>query len=215
VLGDVVGYAADPNPVVALIQGLKPKAIVRGNHDKVASGIEEADGFNTVARAAAQWTYDSLTPDNRRWLATLPRGPLPIDDLVEICHGSPVDEDLYLFDETDALRALKAMTRPLCLFGHTHFPVTFQLAAGELHAVGPASAAESRLELRPDVLYLVNPGAVGQPRDGDPRAAYAIVDVEAKRVDLFRVPYPLETTQAKIVEAGLPPVLAKRLSIGR
>jgi diadenosine tetraphosphatase ApaH/serine/threonine PP2A family protein phosphatase len=201
--------------VVTLIQGLKPKAVVRGNHDKVASGIEEADGFNTVARAAAQWTYNSLTPDNRRWLAMLPRGPLTIDDLVEICHGSPVDEDLYLFDETDALRALKAMTRPLCLFGHTHFPVTFQLSGGELQAVGPASAAEAHLELRPDVLYLVNPGAVGQPRDGDPRAAYAIVDVEAKRVELYRVPYPLETTQAKIVDAGLPPVLAKRLSIGR
>ncbi len=215
VLGDVVGYGADPNAVVAVVQELQPVAIVRGNHDKVASGLDQADGFNAVARAAAQWTLDTLEPDNRDWLAALPAGPLAVDDLVEICHGAPFDEDAYVFDETDALRALKSMSRPLCLFGHTHFPVTFQLAEGELHAIGPATAAEARLELSDDILYLVNPGAVGQPRDGDPRAAYAIVEVEKKRVHLYRLEYPVGQAQAKIVNAGLPPVLAKRLSVGR
>ena len=121
-----------------------------------------------------------LEPEHRAWLASLPKGPLAVDDLVEICHGSPIDEDLYIFDETDALRALKGMSRQLCLFGHTHFPITFQLAGGELQAMGPTAAAEAILELRTDVLYLVNPGAVGQPRDGDARAAYAIVDVDAE-----------------------------------
>jgi diadenosine tetraphosphatase ApaH/serine/threonine PP2A family protein phosphatase len=135
--------------------------------------------------------------------------------MVEICHGSPMDEDLYIFDETDALRALKSTTRPLCLFGHTHFPITFQLAGGELHAVGPSASPESVLELKPDVLYLVNPGAVGQPRDGDARAAYAIVDVKLKQVELLRLEYKVETAQAKVVDAGLPVVLAKRLAVGR
>ena len=215
VLGDIVGYGADPNAVVARVQELKPRAIVRGNHDKVACGLEQADGFNAVARAAAEWTFEVLEPEHRAWLASLPKGPLVVDDLVEICHGSPIDEDLYIFDETDALRALKGMSRQLCLFGHTHFPITFQLAGGELQAMGPTAEAEAILELRTDVLYLVNPGAVGQPRDGDARAAYAIVDVTRKRVELVRLEYPIEEAQAKVVEAGLPPVLAKRLAVGR
>ena len=214
-LGDVVGYAADPNAVIALVQELKAKAMVRGNHDKVACGLEQPDGFNAVARAAAQWTFDVLTAEHRAWLAAMAQGPIAVDDLVEICHGSPFDEDAYIFDETDAVRALKATSRPLCLFGHTHFPVTFQLAGGELQANGPAAAGEARLELREDVLYLVNPGAVGQPRDGDARAAYAIVDVGQRCIELFRVDYPIEKAQMKIIEAGLPPVLAKRLSVGR
>jgi diadenosine tetraphosphatase ApaH/serine/threonine PP2A family protein phosphatase len=216
VLGDLVGYGADPNAVVALVQELKPKAIVRGNHDKVACGLEQAEGFNAVARSAAHWTFEMLTPEHRIWLADLPKGPVEVDELVEICHGSPFDEDAYIFDETDALRALKASSRPLCLFGHTHYPVTFQLnSGGQLEAIGPAAANETRLELRDDVLYMVNPGAVGQPRDGDPRAAYAIVDVAKRHVDLFRLTYPIETAQAKVVDAGLPPVLAKRLAVGR
>jgi diadenosine tetraphosphatase ApaH/serine/threonine PP2A family protein phosphatase len=215
VLGDIVGYGADPNAVVARVRALKPRAIVRGNHDKVACGLEQPDGFNAVARAAAEWTFEVLEPEHRAWLSSLPKGPLAVDDLVEICHGSPIDEDLYIFDETDALRALKGMSRQLCLFGHTHFPITFQLAGGELQAMGPTAEAEAILELRTDVLYRVNPGAVGQPRDGDARAAYAIVDVEGKRVELVRLEYPIEAAQAKVVEAGLPPVLAKRLAVGR
>ena len=215
VLGDVVGYGADPNAVIDRIRQLKPRAIVRGNHDKVACGIEHADGFNAVARAAAEWTYDVLEPSNRDWLAALAKGPVVVDDLVEICHGSPMDEDLYIFDETDALRALKSTTRPLCLFGHTHFPITFQLAGGELHAMGPSAASEAVLELKPEMRYLVNPGAVGQPRDGDARAAYAIVDVELQRVELLRLEYRIEMAQAKVVDAGLPVVLAKRLAVGR
>jgi diadenosine tetraphosphatase ApaH/serine/threonine PP2A family protein phosphatase len=215
VLGDIVGYGADPNAAIERIRALKPKAIVRGNHDKVACGIEHAEGFNAVARAAAEWTYEALEPGNREWLAALPQGPIVVDDLVEICHGSPTDEDLYIFDETDALRALKSMTRQLCLFGHTHFPITFQLTGGELQAIGPSASPEVTLELKEDVLYLVNPGAVGQPRDGDARAAYAIVDVERKRVEMLRLDYRIEATQAKVVDAGLPVVLAKRLAVGR
>ncbi len=215
VLGDLVGYGADPNACIERVQALDPLAIVRGNHDKVACGLEQAEGFNTVAKNAAHWTFDLLTPAHREWLAALPAGPHVVDDLVEICHGSPFDEDAYIFDELDALRALKVSHRPLCLFGHTHYPVTFELSADAFDSLGPWVSAESRLVLREDSKYLVNPGSVGQPRDGDPRAAYAIVDVGGRWVELFRLDYPIEEAQAKVVKAGLPEVLAQRLSVGR
>ena len=115
----------------------------------------------------------------------------------------------------DASRALDTATRPLCLYGRTHFPITCYLSADELHTMGPSAASEAVLELKPDVRYLVNRGAVGQPRDGDARAAYAIVDVALKRVELLRLDYRIEMAQAKVVDAGLPVVLAKRLAVGR
>jgi predicted phosphodiesterase len=215
VLGDVVGYGPDPNGTIERITELEPLAIVRGNHDKVACGIDQADGFNAVARMAAGWTLDSLTPANRDWLAALPLGPVMVADLVEICHGSPFDEDAYIFDELDAVRALKVARRPLCLFGHTHYPVTFELSAEGFDSVGPAASGDTVLLLKPEAKYLVNPGSVGQPRDGDPRSACAIVDVERKRLELIRVAYPVAETQAKILAAGLPEVLAQRLGVGR
>jgi diadenosine tetraphosphatase ApaH/serine/threonine PP2A family protein phosphatase len=215
ILGDLVGYGPDPNAVVARVQALKPVAIVRGNHDKFACGLEQAEGFNTVAKSAAEWTLDALTPAHREWVAILPAGPIEVDALVEICHGSPFDEDAYIFDELDAVRALKVATRPLCLFGHTHFPVTFELSDEAFDSILPSAAGESLLPLRRGSKYLVNPGSVGQPRDGDPRAAYGIVDVERRHVELIRLTYPVEETQAKVMRAGLPEVLAQRLGLGR
>jgi diadenosine tetraphosphatase ApaH/serine/threonine PP2A family protein phosphatase len=215
VLGDLVGYGADPNAVITRVLALKPVAVVRGNHDKVACGVEQAEGFNAVAKSAARWTLEVLTPEYREWLAELPQGPTVVDDLIEICHGSPFDEDAYIFDELDAVRALKVSTRPLCLFGHTHYPVTFELDGETIESVGGAAAAESRLQIRDGRRYLVNPGSVGQPRDGDPRAAYAIVDTSARHVELYRVKYPVEAAQLKIIDAGLPDVLAQRLAVGR
>jgi diadenosine tetraphosphatase ApaH/serine/threonine PP2A family protein phosphatase len=215
VLGDLVGYGADPNRVVERVQQLNPFRTVRGNHDKVACGLDYAEGFNAVARSAAVWTFETMIPAYRDWLAALPKGPTAVDALVEICHGSPFDEDAYIFDEADALKALHVTTRPLCLYGHTHYPMTFALSAQGLESTGPASTAEARLELRQGVSYLLNPGSVGQPRDGDPRAAYAIVDVPHRVVELFRIPYPVEETQAKVIAAGLPEVLARRLAAGR
>jgi diadenosine tetraphosphatase ApaH/serine/threonine PP2A family protein phosphatase len=215
VLGDLVGYGPDPNLTIERIAGLDPLAIVRGNHDKVACGIDQADGFNAVARMAAHWTLDTLTPANREFLAALPVGPILVDELVEICHGSPFDEDAYIFDELDAVRALKIAQRPLCLFGHTHYPVTFELSANAFDSIGPAESGDTVLTLKPGAKYLVNPGSVGQPRDGDARAACAIVDVDRRHMELFRLPYPVAETQAKVVAAGLPEVLAQRLGVGR
>jgi diadenosine tetraphosphatase ApaH/serine/threonine PP2A family protein phosphatase len=215
VLGDLVGYGPDPNLTIERITALDPIAIVRGNHDKVACGIDQADGFNAVAKMAAHWTLETLTPANRDWLAALPVGPILVDELVEICHGSPFDEDAYIFDELDAVRALKAAKRALCLFGHTHYPVTFELSGNAFDSTGPATSGDTTLTLKPDARYLVNPGSVGQPRDGDARAACAIVDVTRRQLELFRVPYSVAETQAKILAAGLPEVLAQRLGYGR
>jgi diadenosine tetraphosphatase ApaH/serine/threonine PP2A family protein phosphatase len=216
VLGDLVGYGADPNAVVEQVRALAPAALVRGNHDKVACGLEPADGFNTVAKRAVNWTLDTLTPENRDWLASLPAGPTVVNGLIEICHGSPFDEDAYIFDELDAIRALRTAHRPLCLFGHTHYPITFELSDTAVDVIGPTgNGSDGRVVLRDGSKYLVNPGAVGQPRDGNPRAAYAIADTAARHVELVRIDYPVEVAQAKIVDAGLPEVLAQRLAVGR
>ena len=213
ILGDLVGYGADPNAVIDRVRGLRRPAIVRGNHDKVASGVASVDTFNHLARRAIMWTSDRLTPDNRVWLASLPHGPVIVDDGVEICHGSPVDEDQYIFDDADARRALDATRRPLCLFGHTHVPAVFRLL-GETVAMTPVTAG-TVIELRKGSRYLVNCGAVGQPRDGDPRAAFGVVDHGAGTVTFSRVAYDVATAQAKMLAAGLPDALARRLSVGR
>ena len=127
-LGDLVGYGADPNAICERVRDLKADALIRGNHDKVGSGVESPEGFNAVARNAIRWTYETLNKENREWLAALPAGPLIVDDMIEICHGTPFDEDAYVFDDLDALRAMHAARRPLCLFGHTHVQVGHYLS---------------------------------------------------------------------------------------
>jgi len=214
VLGDIVGYGPDPNAVIDAIRRLKPKAIVRGNHDKVALGMNQAEGFHAAARAAAHWMLESLTEQNREWLVALPMGPTIIDGEIEICHGAPFDEDAYIFDELDARHAFEASTAPLCFYGHTHFAVVFRLIKDLLEVVSPANG-ETALAIDPQARYLVNPGSVGQPRDGDPRAAYAIYDTDTKQLDMIRLAYPLETTQDKMLKVGLPDPLARRLALGR
>jgi diadenosine tetraphosphatase ApaH/serine/threonine PP2A family protein phosphatase len=214
-LGDLVGYGADPNAICDRVRALKPDALIRGNHDKVGSGVESPEGFNAVARNAIRWTYDNLSKDNREWLAALPEGPMIVDDMIEICHGTPFDEDAYVFDDLDALRAMHAARRPLCLFGHTHVQVGQYLSRDEF---GLATADDQRpltIPLDEANRYLVNPGSVGQPRDGDPRAGFAIVDTTAREVTICRVEYPIAKAQARILEEGLPEVLAQRLALGR
>jgi len=214
-LGDLVGYGADPNRICERVRDLKPDALIRGNHDKVGSGVESPEGFNAVARNAIRWTFDQLTKDNREWLAALPAGPMLVDDVLEICHGTPFDEDAYVFDDLDALRALHAARVRLCLFGHTHVQVAHYLSHDQF---GLASSDDQRpltIPLDDANRYLVNPGSVGQPRDGDPRAGFAIVDSTARAVTLYRVEYPIAKAQARILEEGLPDVLATRLALGR
>jgi predicted phosphodiesterase len=215
VLGDLVGYGADPNAVCERVRALAPHAIIRGNHDKVGAGVETPEGFNAVARNAIQWTFDALSPENRAWLAALPAGPILVDDLIEACHGTPFDEDAYVFDDLDALRALNASERPLCLFGHTHVQVGYSIAHSEFGIETVSDARPLVLRLRDQAKHLINPGSVGQPRDGDPRAGFAVVDTAAREVTLCRITYPLARAQARIIEAGLPEILAQRLAHGR
>ena len=214
VLGDLVGYGADPNAVIYRVRSLPNVTVIRGNHDKVGAGIESVRSFNHLARQAIEWTTESLLPDRRQWLAELPQGPLIVDDFVEICHGSPFDEDVYIFDDLDGRRAFDSSRRPLCLFGHTHVPAAFRFD-GELESVGPPRGSRFVLTLDEGAKYLVNCGAVGQPRDGDWRAAFGVLDTVAKTLTVMRAEYDVAETQAKIVGVGLPDVLAQRLGVGR
>jgi diadenosine tetraphosphatase ApaH/serine/threonine PP2A family protein phosphatase len=215
VLGDLVGYGADPNAVTDRIRGLRPVAIIRGNHDKASCGLEDGSNFNHIARLAAHWTCTTLTPENREYLRSLPPGPLRLDDRVEICHGSPFDEDHYIFDADDAERALEAGDRQLCLFGHTHLPVVFRRTGSTYDGFIPEGDADIRLTLEDGARYVVNPGSVGQPRDGDPRAAFAIYEPDGPSLTLCRVPYAVDAAQRRILGAGLPASLANRLAVGR
>jgi diadenosine tetraphosphatase ApaH/serine/threonine PP2A family protein phosphatase len=214
VLGDLVGYGAEPNAVVDRIRALDPLAVIRGNHDKAACGLEDGSSFNHVARLAAQWTFDALSGANRDYLRELPAGPRTIDDAIEICHGAPFDEDHYIFDAQDASRALDAAARPLCLFGHTHLPVVFRRDPSVFDGFVP-DGPETAVPLTAGVSYLINVGSVGQPRDGDPRAAFGIYDSEGPSVRMRRVAYPVASAQRRILAAGLPSSLANRLAVGR
>jgi diadenosine tetraphosphatase ApaH/serine/threonine PP2A family protein phosphatase len=214
VLGDLVGYGADPNAVIERVRALPIAGMVRGNHDKVAAGLAPVDSFNHIARQAIEWTADELTPENMRWLTALPQGPVTIDAMTEICHGAPWDEDAYLFDERDVERERPSLVRPLCLFGHTHVPSIFRVEP-TVEAMLPVRGERCKVSIENGGRYLVNCGAVGQPRDSDPRAAFGLLDASSRVLTIVRTPYDLGTAQKKILEAGLPPVLAQRLALGR
>jgi len=213
-LGDLVGYGANPNQTVDMLRALKPLVAIRGNHDKVCSGIENGEMFNRVALQAALWTRKRLTAANLRWLQALPEGPLVVDGAFAISHGTPIDEDAYIFGEIEALNVFRQTTFPLCFFGHSHFPVVFGLSPDAIHTVLTTPPA-FRFRLEPGMRYLVNPGSIGQPRDGNCEASFAIYDAKAEAVTIYRVPYRIERTQKRIIDAGLPRPLADRLALGR
>jgi diadenosine tetraphosphatase ApaH/serine/threonine PP2A family protein phosphatase len=215
VLGDLVGYGAEPNAVVDRVRELAPESVIRGNHDKAACGIDDGSQFNHVARLAAIWTGTQLTPDNMEYIRNLPMGPVQIDALTEICHGAPFDEDHYIFDGSDAVLALRAAERPLCLFGHTHLPALFKVVDDMFDGMPLDPDADDIIPLQRGARYLINVGSIGQPRDGDPRAGYGVLDDEARELHTFRVPYPVEKAQQRILAAGLPASLANRLALGR
>jgi diadenosine tetraphosphatase ApaH/serine/threonine PP2A family protein phosphatase len=220
-LGDLVGYGASPNEVVDRSRSLG-KIFVRGNHDKAATGLLELEDFNPLAAAAAIWTREQLTPEHHQWLVSLPRGPLSLEGFPEaqLVHGSPEDEDAYIVSIGDALVPLLALTTPLTFFGHTHLQGGFfangDRADGfrpEYQTVGKAESV--MLQLKASTRYMINPGSVGQPRDGDWRAAYALFDTEGQVVHFHRAPYNLKAAQDRIFGANLPPRLATRLATGR
>jgi predicted phosphodiesterase len=213
--GDLVGYGADPNPVVEWTRA-NCTAVVRGNHDRACTGMEDLEWFNPVAREAALWTQGNLTPGNADYIRSLPRGPILMKDF-EVLHGSPADEDEYVLAPDEAGQAFQYLERPVAFFGHTHVQGGFiwnRSRVETAHRPSPRNGREV-LEIDPACVYLVNPGSVGQPRDGDPRAAYALFDPDAGMLSLCRASYDVEKAQRRIHDAGLPPILADRLLVGR
>lgn len=211
--GDLVGYGADPDRVIQWVRE-HAVAVVRGNHDKACVGLTDLDWFNPAAREAAEWTAQKLTADQLHYLRHLPAGPLEVAGF-QILHGSPADEDDYLVTAS-ADQLLPYLSATVAFFGHTHYQggfVFYRNSVARLEAV-PPQLRQLRIGLRADHVYLINPGSVGQPRDGDPRAAYAIYDAAERHVELRRTPYRIAVAQAKIRRAGLPPVLADRLAVG-
>ena len=210
-LGDLVGYGAEPNEVIDLIVGLSaPCHVIRGNHDKVIAGVDDGETFNSVALLAARWTTERLTPDNLTYLRALPQGPREIAGGLVICHGSPLDEDEYVLSSDQTTMIFEHTVSSPIFFGHTHVP-TLALAHS-LQIDVPTADLVVRLE--PEHRYLVNPGSVGQPRDRDPRAAFMIYDVEEAHLEWHRTDYPVAQAQERIYAAGLPAILAHRLGLG-
>lgn len=221
-LGDLVGYGASPNQVVERLRRMNAINI-RGNHDRCCCGLEDTNNFNPIAAEAAAWTRGELSENNLDWLRELPSGPLQDGawENVQFVHGSPLEEDGYITSTFTASAALEVSPFHLTFFGHTHIQGAFaQLRTRtEELALEPVNKASSahvwRLRLDPKLKYLVNPGSVGQPRDHDRRAAFALYDSEAREVLFYRVPYDIPRAQERILQAGLPKILALRLEDGR
>jgi predicted phosphodiesterase len=214
-LGDLVGYGADPNQVTEWAK-TNVAAVVRGNHDRACTGTDLLEYFNPSARASAIWTRGVLTPGNHSYLKHLARGPLRVtsngapQEGFDLVHGSPLDEDEYLVGVEDVQFIVDYLETKLTFFGHTHLQGGFLLTPRSAKRIVP----DRVLQLEPQYYYLINPGSVGQPRDGDPRAAYALYSPEDRTIEYGRVPYDIGKAAAKILEAELPEPLAMRLFEG-
>ena len=222
--GDLCDYGPDSNWVVDWSRA-SLAAVIRGNHDRVCAGLDSMDSFSDLAQTSARWTMEHLRPGNRTYLRELPQGPRLVDDCLVLVHGSPRHEDEYVTNmqeigEVFSFLAVNAPSEVNSLpffFGHTHMQGVFVRAEGRTRRISPplTPIPEARVSLDPGAAYLINPGSVGQPRDGDPRAAYAIFDSVTREVALRRAPYDYLATERKIVAAGLPVRLGVRLAFGR
>jgi diadenosine tetraphosphatase ApaH/serine/threonine PP2A family protein phosphatase len=215
-LGDLVGYNADPDICVSKVVS-RARLIVRGNHDKAAAGILSMEWFNSIARKAVEWTKKTAGPETLRAVASLPMGPREAGEGVLLCHGSPMDEDRYIMDEASMRESFEFLGREfpgvrVCLHGHTHVP----LAAGMRKNSRKVEVLplDEELELDGDSIYLINPGSVGQPRDGNSWASFGILDSGRRVYKTMRVAYDVAGTRKKIIAAGLPGELARRLEEG-
>jgi len=207
-LGDIVGYGASPREALAAVRE-RFDVVVRGNHDAAAIDPTESFKFNKNARAAIDWTRGELGGDDRDYIASL-----RLTELVEgllLVHGSPEDPAgwHYVKDTMGASYQFEAFEEQFCLIGHTHLPMVVSLEGGTVRA-----ETGSRIRLRPNIRYLINVGSVGQPRDGDPDAAYGILDLEAGSLEMRRVKYRVKRARRRILDAGLPEFLGERLLTG-
>ena len=223
-LGDIVGYGGNPNEVIEQVRGLGA-TFVRGNHDRACCGLTDTDGFNPVAARAARWTQCVLSAEHIAWLRHLPPGPVvPLEEhgsrLARCTHGSLLDEDEYILTARDASHSLASGSSAVNFFGHTHLQGGFATDGEQWYRLTPDYATRGEaeaweLQLSSGARYMLNPGSVGQPRDGDWRAAFAVYDTERRTVEFRRVPYDLRGAQETILRAGLPDRLASRLKDGR
>ena len=208
-LGDVVGYGPDPNGVVARLQSLGASG-VRGNHDSAALGGREIELFNVDARRAMEWTRSVITPATKAWLRSQPlrRGELAFT----LVHGSPRDPTWEYITSAPVARAnLALLETPFGLFGHTHLPIVFRNEHGLIETVSPMAGSMIQLDDRP---ALVNPGSVGQPRDGNARASYLVLETDRNECRWGRATYDIAATQAEMRAAKLPERLIARLEHG-
>jgi predicted phosphodiesterase len=220
-LGDIVGYGACPNEVVDISRELG-NIFVRGNHDKACVGMADVRTFNHIAAAAVVWTNHVLTPENLEWLKALPQGPLPLQPLsdAQVVHGSPRDEDEYLLVSDHAVDSSYESEVPITFFGHTHMQGGFLVANHQEVTFRPAYEEDNEnasweLSLDRPGKYLINPGSIGQPRDGDWRAGFAVYDSDTHKVTFYRAVYDVAKAQKRIRDAHLPERLAERLVHGR
>ena len=209
-LGDIVGYGADPGRCIELLQELTTH-IIAGNHDWAAVGLTETGSFNPVAKTAIEWTAGKITSRQQTFLAQLPLiKNYPHSTLVHATPHHPEAWD-YLPSLKEASQSFKYSDQHLCFIGHSHTPITFVKDQEGKISVLPDTA----FTLKDAHRYIINVGSVGQPRDGNPHAAYGIYHADDARFTLKRIPYTIERTQEKIIEAGLPPFLASRLAEGQ
>ncbi len=218
-LGDIVGYAASPAEVIERFRSF-PGVSVRGNHDRAVSGLTNLDEFNAIAAQAVRWTRSKLSPEQLQWLKSMPKGPVKVEKGIQLVHGSPLDEDEYVVTLSEAEPVLLKTKAFVTFFGHTHMQGGFATNGVDWFHLKPQygerNAPESfPLHLRDGARYLINPGSVGQPRDKDWRAAFAIYESSTQQITFHRVPYQVGGTQERIMRAGLPDRLALRLRQGR
>jgi diadenosine tetraphosphatase ApaH/serine/threonine PP2A family protein phosphatase len=207
-LGDVVGYNANPHECVERLREMDCP-IVKGNHDEQASLLESSRDFNEMAEAAIQWTRDHLTEEDKEWLRGLKLQRQVRDfSIVHATLDTP-EQWGYVFNNLDAAASFTYQHTTVCFFGHTHVPMGF------IRDEGVQRQRIEKLRIDTAKKYFINVGSVGQPRDGDWHAAYCIYHIESNVVEQRRVKYDLETAQKKIIDAGLPRLLAERLAIGR
>ena len=208
-VGDVIGYGANPNECIDKVISLGAPNI-KGNHESAVLGEFDISVFNKSAAEAALWTRKHLTPDGNAYIKDLPF--IYEHELFTMVHGTLHDpEDFnYMLTNVEASRTFEIMEKKICFVGHSHVPATFELEDGRL-----TLSYKTKFKLKENTRYIINVGSVGQPRDGDWRACYCVYDPDRKEINLRRIEYDLETAQKKIVDAGLPGVLAERLAFGR
>ena len=215
-IGDVVGYNANPKECLDILRGLGDKLIgvVKGNHDEYVSNGRETIGFNPLAAAAVEWTREQLGKEDMKWLHELPYKLVlgSPESRFQMVHGTLDNPEGwgYIFDRFSAETCFQYQTFAICFVGHTHVPLAFEKTETMI-----SGGFYDFITIEKNRKYLINVGSVGQPRDGNNKAAFAVYSTDDAKVTLYRVEYDIKTTQQKIIDAGLPQRLADRLAVGR